>query len=39
VLLRLSRREYGQFLVALEQLTGIKAVDTNQVPTVVRYSS
>ena len=39
VLLRLSRREYGQLLAALEQLTGVKAIDTNQVPTVVRYSS
>ena len=38
VLLKLSRAEYGGFLAALEQLTGIKAVDTNQVPTVVRYA-
>jgi hypothetical protein len=38
VLLRLSRGEYRDFLTALEHLTGIKAVDTNQVPTVVRYA-
>lgn len=37
VLLKLSRSEYREFLAALEQLTGIKAVNTNQVPTVVRY--
>jgi hypothetical protein len=37
VLLRLSRGEYRDFLAALEQLTGIKAVDTNQVPSVVHY--
>jgi hypothetical protein len=38
VLLKLSRSEYHEFLAALEQLTGIKAVNTNQVPSVVRYS-
>jgi len=38
VLLRLSHSEYREFLAALEQLTGIKAVDTNRVPTVVRYN-
>jgi hypothetical protein len=37
VLLKLSRGEYRDFLAALEQVTGIKAVNTNQVPTVVRY--
>jgi|HubBroStandDraft_1064217.scaffolds.fasta_scaffold95147_3 hypothetical protein len=37
VLLKLSRAEYRDFLAALEHATGIKAVDTNQVPTVVRY--
>jgi hypothetical protein len=37
VLLKLSRAEYSGFLAALERATGIKAVDTNQVPTVVRY--
>ena len=37
VLLKLSRGEYRGFLAALEQLTGIKAVNTNQVPTVVHY--
>jgi len=37
VLFKLSRGEYRDFLAALEQVTGIKAVDTNQVPTVVRY--
>lgn len=39
VLLRMSRGEYRDFLGALERLTGIKAIDTNQVPTVVRYAS
>jgi hypothetical protein len=39
VLLKLSRGQYREFLAALEQATGIKAVDTNQVPTVVRYQS
>jgi len=37
VLLKLNRGEYRDFLAALEQATGIKAVDTNRVPTVVRY--
>jgi hypothetical protein len=37
VLLKLSRGEYRDFLTALEQVTGIKAIDTNLVPTVVRY--
>jgi hypothetical protein len=37
VLLRLSRGEYRDFLAALEQATGIKAVDTNRVATVVHY--
>jgi len=37
VLLKLSRGEYREFLAALEQATGIKAVNTNQVPTVVHY--
>jgi hypothetical protein len=37
VLLKLSRGEYREFLAALEHATGIKAVDTNQVPTVVHY--
>jgi hypothetical protein len=36
-LLKLSRGEYRDFLAALEQVTGIKAVNTSQVPTVVRY--
>ena len=36
-LLKLSRGEYRSFLAALEQATGIKAVNTNQVATVVRY--
>jgi len=39
VLLKLSRGEYRDFLAALEQATGLKAVNTNQVPTVVRYES
>lgn len=37
VLLKLNRGEYRGFLAALERATGIKAVDTNQVPTAVRY--
>jgi hypothetical protein len=37
VVLKLSRSQYRGFLAALERSTGIKAVDTNQVPTVVRY--
>jgi hypothetical protein len=37
VLLKLSRGEYRDFLAVLEQATGIKAVDTNQVATVVHY--
>jgi hypothetical protein len=39
LLLKLSRAEYRDFLAALQQMTGIKAVDTNAVPTVVRYTS
>lgn len=34
---RLSAGDYGDFLTALERLTGQKAVDTHRVPTVVRY--
>lgn len=34
---RLSGSEYGDFLATLERLTGKKAVDTNRVPSVVRY--
>jgi hypothetical protein len=37
VLLKLSRGEYRDFLAALERATGMKAINTNQVPTVVRY--
>lgn len=37
VLLKLNRAEYSDFLTALEQFTGIKAVNTNNVPTVVHY--
>jgi len=36
-LLKLSRGEYRGFLAALERMTGIRAVNTNQVPTVVHY--
>ncbi len=36
-LLQLSRAEYRGFLAALERATGITAVDTNRVPTVVHY--
>jgi hypothetical protein len=38
VLLKLNRSQHRDFLAALEQSTGIKAVDTNQVPTKVRYA-
>jgi hypothetical protein len=34
---RLSGSEYHVFVAALEKVTGKKGVDTNQVPTVVRY--
>src|ERR1035438_5382089 len=34
---RLTAAEHRDLLAALERLTGKKAVDTNQVPTVVRY--
>jgi hypothetical protein len=36
-LFRFTRGDYQAFLAALERLTGMKAVDTRQVPTVVRY--
>ena len=38
VLLKMSRAEYREFLAALEQATGKKAVNTYQVPSVVHYS-
>ena len=38
VLLKVGRAEYRDFLAALEKKTGIKAVNTNQVPTVVHYN-
>jgi hypothetical protein len=34
---RLNASGHREFLAALERLTGKKATDTNQVPTVVRY--
>jgi hypothetical protein len=34
---RLTAAERREFLTALERLTGKKATDTDQVPTVVRY--
>lgn len=37
VLFKLGKSQYREFLSALERTTGIRAVDTNQVPTVVRY--
>jgi len=37
VVLKLSADDYSDFLAALQQVTGVKAVNTNQVPTVVRY--
>jgi hypothetical protein len=36
-LFRVDRGDYQPLLAALERLTGLKAVDTRQVPTVVRY--
>ncbi len=36
-LFRLNASEYRDFLAGLERMTGKKGVDTNQVPTVVRY--
>ena len=36
--LKLSASEYRDFVAALERLTGMKAVDTGRVPTVVRYA-
>jgi len=37
VLFKLGKGQYREFLAALEHSTGMRAVDTNQVPTVVRY--
>lgn len=37
VLLKMGRDEHRDFLAALQRLTGIRPVDTTQVPTVVRY--
>ena len=37
VLFRVSKDDYGNFVAALERLTGIAPVDTNRVPAVVRY--
>jgi hypothetical protein len=37
LLMKLSRADYTEFLSALERMTGLKAVDTYQVPTVVHY--
>lgn len=37
MLLKFSRGDYRDFLAALERATGMKAIHTNQVPTVVRY--
>jgi hypothetical protein len=37
VLFKLNRGEYREFLVALERLTGKKAVDTKKTATTVRY--
>jgi hypothetical protein len=35
--LSVGNGEYGDFLAALERLTGKKAINTRKVPTVVRY--
>jgi len=37
VVFKLGKSEYQQFLAALERSTGLKAVDTRRVPTVVQY--
>ena len=37
VVFKLGSRQYEQFLSDLERLTGRKAIDTERVPTVVRY--
>ena len=37
VVFKVSSGEYGQFVAALERLTGKQAVDTKATPTVVRY--
>jgi len=37
LLMKLSRADYTEFLSTLERMTGLKAVDTNQVPTAVHY--
>ena len=37
VLLKLNHGEYGDFVAALEKLTGKKAVDTKKTATVVHY--
>jgi hypothetical protein len=38
LLMKLSHTDYAEFLTTLERMTGLKAVDTNQVPTVVHYA-
>jgi len=37
MVLRLTSGEYRDFLAAIERLAGIKAVNADKVPTVVRY--
>lgn len=37
VLFKLTGKEYGEFLAALERLTGKKVVDTKKTATVVHY--
>ena len=37
VLFKLGKSQYRDFVDALERTTGMHAVNTNQVPTVVRY--
>ena len=37
VLFKLGKGQYRDFVAALERSTGMRAIDTNQVPTVVRY--
>jgi hypothetical protein len=37
MVLRLTSSEYHEFLAAIERLAGIKAVNADKIPTVVRY--
>jgi hypothetical protein len=37
VVFQMNNSEYRDFLAALERITGLKAINTGKVPTVVRY--